>query len=212
MVGVDEFLVDRRGIGQQAQPAERIDPLVLGQHTLRDALARHAVEAVATGDVVTLDAVGLAVLLEGDVGLLALELMQLHVGGRVDDAGTAGRAGIHQVTGDLGLAVDHHALAIGEFGEMHRHPLAIENQFDTFMHQAFGIHAFADAGLAEHVDSALLQHAGADAAEHVIGGLALDDDVVDTGLVQQLAKQQSGRTGTNDGNLGFHCFCLAKGA
>ncbi|MNG12254.1 hypothetical protein D3C84_958530 [compost metagenome] len=39
VVGVDQFMVDRWGIGQQAQPAERIDSLVVRQHVCRDALS-----------------------------------------------------------------------------------------------------------------------------------------------------------------------------
>ncbi len=62
----------------------------------------------------------------------------------------------------------------------------------------------ADAGLVQQVDGDLLQHAGANAAEHVLGGLALEDDGVDAGLVQQLAEQQAGRAGADDGDLGSH--------
>ncbi|MCY1514846.1 hypothetical protein D9M68_494060 [compost metagenome] len=168
-------------------------------------------ETVAAGDVVAVDALQLAILLEGDMGPLALELVQLDIGRRVDDRRAAGLAGVHQVAGDLGLAVDHHALAAGELGQVDGHAPAIEHQLDAFMHQALGVHPLAHAGLAEHVDGALLQHPGTNPAEHVVGGLALDDDVVDTGLVQQLAEQQSRGTGADDGNLSFHCCCLAWG-
>ena len=48
----------------------------------------------------------------------------------------------------------------------------------------------------------LLEHAGADAAEHVVAGLALEDDGVDAGLVQQLAEQQARRAGADDRDLG----------
>ncbi|MDT4885343.1 hypothetical protein FQZ97_1215680 [compost metagenome] len=79
MVGVDQLVVDRWSIGQQPEPAERIDALVLAQHASRNALARDAVEAVATGDVVAVDALQLAILLVGDVRLLALQFVQLDV-------------------------------------------------------------------------------------------------------------------------------------
>jgi hypothetical protein len=45
-----------------------------------------------------------------------------------------------------------------------------------------------DAGFVEQVDRHLLQHAGADAAQHVVGAALLDDDVVDAGAVQQLRR------------------------
>ncbi|MNY65989.1 hypothetical protein D3C86_2033470 [compost metagenome] len=60
-------------------------------------------------------------------------------------------------------------------------------QLDTFVHQAFTVHALGHTGFAQQVDRALLQHTGADAAKDVLGRLALYDDVIDTGLVQQLA-------------------------
>ena len=68
----------------------------------------------------------------------------------------------------------------------------------------FAVHARADAGLVEQIDRDLLDHAGADAAEHVVAGVPLEDDVVDAGLVQQLAEQQAGRTGADDGDLRPH--------
>ncbi|MNZ47052.1 hypothetical protein D3C78_647550 [compost metagenome] len=84
------------------------------------------------------------------------------------------------------------------------HALALAHQLDAFMHQALGIHARGDTGLAQHVDGALFQYAGADSAQHVLGGLAFEDDVVDAGLVQQLAQQKAGRACSDDGDLSVH--------
>ena len=56
--------------------------------------------------------------------------------------------------------------------------------------------------LVEQVDRDLLEHAGADAAEHVVGAALLEDDVVDAGLGQQGAEQQAGRAGADDRDLG----------
>ena len=67
MVGVDD-VGQRRRLRQDAQPAERIHLFELAQHVWRDGLARHAVEAVATGDEVAVHAHGLAAVLECDVG------------------------------------------------------------------------------------------------------------------------------------------------
>ena len=64
------------------------------------------------------------------------------------------------------------------------------------------MHAGADAGFVEQVDRDLFDDAGADAAEHVLAGLPLQDDVVDAVLVQQLAEQQARRPGADDGDLG----------
>ena len=75
-------------------------------------------------------------------------------------------------------------------------------QLEAAARQAFGMHARTDAHLVEQVDGGLLQHAGADAAEHVVAGLALEDHRVDAGLVQQLSEQQAGRAGANDDDVG----------
>ena len=45
--------------------------------------------------------------------------------------------------------------------------------------------ARAGAGFVEHVHGALLEHAGADAPQHVLGRVPLDDHVVDAGARQQ---------------------------
>ena len=60
----------------------------------------------------------------------------------------------------------------------------------------------ADAGLVEQVDRALLEHAGADAAAHVVARCALEDHAVDAVAVQQLPEQQAGRAGADDHDLG----------
>ena len=57
-------------------------------------------------------------------------------------------------------------------------------------------------GLVKQVHADLLQHAGTNAAEHVVGALALDQDGIDAGLVKQLPEQQTGRAAANDGYLG----------
>ena len=72
------------------------------------------------------------------------------------------------------------------------------------VHQALAVHALAGAGFVDKIDRDLLDHAGADASEHVLGCVPLDDDVIDAVLVQQLAEQQSGRSRADNGDLGTH--------
>ena len=98
-------------------------------------------------------------------------------------------ARVHQVVRHLGLAVDHDALA-GQAEQVDAVALAAEAHLEAVVRQAFGAHARVDAGLGQQVHRDLLQHAGADAAEHVFGAALLDDDVVDAVLVQQRAEQQ----------------------
>ncbi|MNN18272.1 hypothetical protein D3C81_1314780 [compost metagenome] len=178
------------------------------EHALGDALPRDAVKTVAPGNVVTLQAVNLPVLLERQVRSLAFERVRFDIARRVNDRCTTGFTRLHQVTGHLGLAIDHHRLATGQGLEVQTLAAPADEQFDAFVHQAFTVHPRCHTGFTQQVDSALLKYTGTDAPEHVFGGLALDNDGLDTRLVQQLAEQQAGRTCTDDCNLSFHCCCL----
>src|SRR5207248_192758 len=60
-VTVRDFL-ERRHLGEDAEPAEWVHLLQLGEHARRETLARHAMEAVAAGDEVAVDLGALAAL------------------------------------------------------------------------------------------------------------------------------------------------------
>ena len=72
-------------------------------------------------------------------------------------------AGLHQVAGDLGLAVDGHDLAGGRF-HVDAMTRAAERQLDAVVDQAFAVQPLGDAGFVQKIDRALLQHPGANAA------------------------------------------------
>ena len=57
------------------------------------------------------------------------------------------------------------------------------------------------AGVLEQVDGHLLQHAGADPAEHVVRVALLEDHALDPGLGQQRTEQQARRPGADDRDL-----------
>jgi hypothetical protein len=130
--------------------------------------------------------------------------VQADVGRLVDGGQAGGGARIHQVARHLGLAVGGDHLAAGEVVDRDRVPLAAEHQLDGVVDDAVAVHAVAHARLVHQVHGHLLQDAGADAAQHVVAGLPLQDDVVDAGLVQQLAEQEAGGAGADDGDLGAH--------
>lgn len=56
--------------------------------------------------------------------------------------------------------------------------------------------------------SCLVQGPGADSPEHIVRALTFENEGVDAGVVQPLTEQQTGRTGANDGNLGFRVFIV----
>jgi hypothetical protein len=84
--------------------------------------------------------------------------------------------------------------------------LALEQQLKAIVRQAFGMGAGAHARLVQQVHGDLLQHACADTAEHVAGAALLDDDGINTRLVQQCAEQQARRGLHQRWQLGFACL------
>ena len=64
------------------------------------------------------------------------------------------------------------------------------------------MHALAHARLVQQIHGHLLQHPGADAAQHIVRALALDQHRINARAVQQLAQQQTGRACAHDSDLG----------
>jgi hypothetical protein len=76
--------------------------------------------------------------------------------------------------------------------------VAGESELDAVMDQAFAVRAVTGADFIEQGHGAFFQQAGANPAEHVVRGLAFQDDVVDSASVKQLSQQQSRRPCAND--------------
>ena len=156
MVDIDQLMRDRRGFRQDAEPAERIDPLIGLDRRRLDAGAADAVKAVAAGDEVAGDLVGDAVLHIGDARMVGVEIMRRDVGGLVDRGQPRRLAGVHQVERHLGLAVDHHALAGGGM-HVDAVPRTAEGELHAVVHQALAAGALAGANLAQQRHRSLFQ-------------------------------------------------------
>ena len=160
-------------------------------------------KAVATGDKIAGDFVRCALRFISDARPVAVNIVQSHIMGGINRRRTEGGTTVHQVLGDLGLAVDHHSLA-GHLPERQPVPRAIDADLGAFVNDAVGMHAGADAGFVQQIHRDLLDDTGADPTKDVGGGLALQDDGVDAVPVQQLAEQQAGRSGADDDDLRTH--------
>ena len=79
--------------------------------------------------------------------------------------------------------------------------LAGERHVNPLVPQTFPCEAIADADLTHQIDSALLEHARADALDHVLLTAVLDDERMDPLQVEKVAEHQSGRTGADDADL-----------
>ncbi len=81
---------------------------------------------------------------------------------------------------------------------------ALEQQLDALVRQAFGPGPCIDTRACQQIHRHLLEHAGADAAQHVVAALAFDDDVVDARLEKQLTEQKAGGACADDRDLGAY--------
>src|SRR6202022_2473778 len=107
MVGVDQFVRDRRRLRQDPEPAERIDPLKNLDRRRLHAGAADTVESVATGDEIAGNLVADAVLDVGYARTIGVEIVRLDVGRLVNRGETGSATRVHQVERHFGLAVDH---------------------------------------------------------------------------------------------------------
>jgi len=65
---------------------------------------------------------------------------------------------------------------------------AVDADLYALVDETIGMHPHADAGLVQQINRDLFDNAGAYAAEHMVGGLPLQDDIVDAPTLQELAE------------------------
>ena len=112
--------------------------------------------------------------------------MQRDVLGLVNAGRATGGAGVHQIAGQLGLAVDGHALA-DQGLQGNSMPTTAKADLHAFVRQACGAQSRCHPGALQHFHGSLFEHTGADSSEHVFGAASFHDDRVDSFQAQQLA-------------------------
>ena len=135
-------------------------------------------------------------------GFGAVKIMHADVFGFINGGQTSGASGRHQIPRHLGLAVGSHDFATRELFNINPMAFATKDQLNTVVDNAFSADPSAHAGLVQHRNGGLLQNAGTNAPQHVLGALAFDDDGVNTCFMKQLTEQQPRRTSAYDGDLG----------
>ena len=138
---------------------------------------------------------------EADFGRVAIEIVQADVVRLIDRLQAERVTGVDQVARHLGLAVDRHGFAAAGRLQIDAVPRAAKGHLEPAMDQAFKMQPSGDADRLQKADRALLEHAGANARQHVGAILALENDRIDAVGVQQLPEQQPGRPGADDGDL-----------
>lgn len=206
MVGVDQFVVNRRNVGKDAQPAKRIDLLEGPDRAFRNRLAACAMEAVTAGDEVTVDPLAHPILLEGDKWMIALKTGGRDIHRVIDRHAAVALAPFDQIARQLGLTIDHHPLATGEIEEIDAMLAAIEGKGKTIMWQPLAMQALSHTGAVHKANRPFFEDTGADTGEDMVLANAIDDDVVDAGIGEKLTEQQARRARSDDDDLGSHAF------
>ena len=192
VIRVDQFLMRRRRLGEDAEPRERINALEQARARLRHRLPADAVESVASGDDVAGNLGGLAVVRKAQARRLGRDVVQRDAAHVEQDLPVGLDPRADQVLHHFLLAVDDDGAA-GESGEIDAVTAAAEAQLDSMVREAFALQALADAGFDQKIDGALLQHAGAHTVLDVFAVATLDHDRVDAREMQQMRQQQAGR-------------------
>ena len=160
-------------------------------------------EAVAAGDHVALELMRFALVAEVDAGPVGLQLVHGNVLDLEQERLARLEPRADQVLDDLRLPVDDDRLA-GQRREVDPMALAVELQLDAPVDDPLALHTHADAGVAEEVGGALLQHPRANAMLDVLAAPVLEDDRVDALEVEQVRERQAGRAGADDPDLRAH--------
>src|SRR5262249_32851061 len=137
----------RLGVGQHAQPAEGIDALVEPDRLGRHRGARHAVEAVAAGDEVAVDAYTFFIqrVINSRGKWFDVKNLQCDIARPADRLAARRRARRSEVRGGLGLAV-HRAALPGEALEGDAAARAAEDGVEAVVPKARGLATRADTG------------------------------------------------------------------
>ena len=154
-------------------------------------------EAVAPGDDAAAQLVLLAVGDVADDGMVAVDLVDRHVGRLEHDRVASGEAGGDEVLDDLLLAVDGDRVA-DELVEVESVAATLEGQLDAAVGEALAVEPIGDAELAEQGDARVLEHAGANAVLDVLAVVAFEDDAVDAAGGEEVGEDEAGRSGTDD--------------
>src|SRR5262249_19486789 len=201
VIGIDQLMLGRRGLGENPDPPERIFAIIGREHRSRNARPANAVEAVATADEVADELEVASAMAETNFRCAAGEIVDAHVARLEQNLSAVGEPTRDQVLHQLLLAVDGHALA-DQLAEVDVVQGAAEGEIDTVVEHSFALHARADAGLDEKVARPLLDQSGADAAFDVVAAAVFQNHAIDALEVEEMRQHQPGRPGTDDTDLG----------
>ena len=158
-------------------------------------------EAVAACDEIARDLERLAVVIEDDARLGAIEIGDAHICDAEVKRGSRGGPCGDEVFDDLVLAVDSNASSAGQRRHVDVMPGAIERDVHAVVTQPLSMQSLTEADVVHQIHCALFEHTGSDAFDDVVLAAGLHDDGVDAVPVQQVAEHESRRPGADDPDL-----------
>src|SRR5829696_5263951 len=203
---IDQLLRRSGRLGEDAEPAEGVLPLVLGTRSLRDGRPAHPMVTVAARHEVAPQLMVLTVLPIADGRLLRLEIMQAYGFGLEQNLRVCVEPGADEVLDDLMLAIQHDTPA-GEVAQWDTVSLPVESQLDALMYRPLPVHTLANTRLPQQVDRALLEHARPDLRLQPLAAAKLYYHRLDAPQVQKVREYQPRRSTSDDAYLCTHASC-----
>src|SRR5437879_13839249 len=147
-------------MGEEAQPSERIIPLVNLERAGGNGWAADAMKAVTAGNKITGQFRFQPVVLEKNSRPRRCKILHAHILDFKKDRATAGLTRVDEISDDFALGVNRDGAA-GQVGEINAMRAAPETQVDAMMHQPFVPHSLDDAHFGEQIGGGLFEQAGA---------------------------------------------------
>ena len=203
VIGVNEFLGRRWGLGKNTQPGKWIRALVNREHIARNACPADTVKPVTTGNEITTYLNCVSFLLIANLRTTAIDTVNRDVFCLENDRFPLRQPRIGEVLHNFILSVNGDSFA-GKRLEVDPMAPPAELHLNSVVDEALALHALTEPHFDEQVYRALFQHAGSDAFFDIAPAVLLQYDRADPGTVQKMAQDQSGRSSSNDAHLNLH--------
>src|SRR6185295_12476124 len=174
-VGIDQFVIGRRALRQDAEPTKRIVSLEHTQHAVRNAWPANTMETVAPRYEIAVDFLMPPIMLETDFRLLCFQVVNRDVVDLEEQRRAVGDPTLHEILHYFLLPVDRDAL-VHQLLEVDTLQIAIDAYIDSPMQHALALHAATDTHIGKQVGGPMLDQAGAYAIFDVVASAIFDDD------------------------------------
>ena len=208
MLGIDQLIGHRFGMGQNTQPAKRIDFFKLFH--ARHRFAADTMETVTGRNIITCKLNRVAILDIANTRPIAFDVVQTDIFCLKNNLTAMGKARGNQVLGHFGLAINHHARPAGKLFHVHMGALAVQADVNAAVDDAFFFHPRINANPFHQANRPHLQNARTNAAFDIVAAFALKDHRRNALHMQQMRQQQPGRAGPDNDDRNMHGDFLTR--